>query len=250
MNIIKSVALAVLSIGSGCSLEAMDQVGQAVDEVFKQLVVTQGDIIKLIRDGHAKTDYQPEEALGLFQQAYDKAGSRMWELGLKDGKLVWVACYDSESDQTDSHDVKVWKLLLDKVELFRAHTEDALQEKAALLCALTARKLTAAYCLSLSLAQDVDRAWQADTLEKIHDRTAAERLANARAAIKQDFQDSLVGDLGSRPVDLDECNEVAKRELRKLEAKRDKKIRNIVAQREREIARLKEAEAHAERTKK
>ncbi len=223
MNTIKYMAFLALSIGSLCSLEAMDQVGQAVDEVFKQLVVTQGDIIKLIREGHAKADYQPEEALGLFQQAYDKADLRIWQNGLKDGKLVREVCYGSEADQVDPQDVKVWKLLLDKVELFREHAEGALQEKAALLCMYISRKQTAAYCLKLSLAQDLDIAWQAETLEKIHDRTAAERLANARAAVKPDFQNSSVGDLDFKRLDLDEYNEIAKRELRKLEAKREKK---------------------------
>ena len=121
----------VLSLGSLCSIEAMDQEGPTgqIPEGLKRHVITQGEICKLIRDGHAKGDYMPYEALSLFQQAYDKADLRIWQHGLKDGKLVKVICFASDDDQTDPHDVKVWKLLLDKVDLLCEHTHGIIQEK-------------------------------------------------------------------------------------------------------------------------
>lgn len=177
MNNVKSMAVLLACLSSFYSVRAMESQEKKPSEDY----VSRNDLLRFISQGaDLAAENKPSEALGFLETAYAQAKTRWWEYGEKDGKLAMVLHGNCERDQTDTCDVEVLTLLLDKVDFLRKRVNGSLKDKATLLLAHTAHKLTRACCGSAFLSDDVEMAWQAQALERSLTMSRAEELAFAQ----------------------------------------------------------------------
>lgn len=231
MNNFKYILVLVAGIGSFCSVRAM-KLHQAEPKETPGYNIPHKDLVKLIKDGQSKIKSEPQQALKILQEAYDKTTLRWWEYGDKDGKLAMVLHDNFEPNQTDICDVKIWKFLLHAVTLLRKNSNGVLKEKSSLLCAYTARKLATAYAGSVTFAQDLDVAWEAKGLKQclwVHTRAEDLAIATNAAHIYMENSDS----------HFDEVTlENALREWRRLKELKKADIEAIVMQREKWLSQI------------